>query len=308
MNSTNGVLISLLLVIAAGFGAGKLSIFDAGARKTLSKFVFYIATSALIISSLSGLSSSDLSKLPDFALVNCVIYITLFGIVYGLLRLLKVPYKLGGSIMYAGTTANIVYLGIPVMKSMFGAEGVLFTIALLTIPSIIIDILDFYFLSRWRHGKASMKKVLKEFITNPIIISSIVGFALLAIGINLPAPIVSSLDFLGAGATGIALFAMGLFLSESSLKGIRIKPTLVTSFIKLSVAPGIAYGVGTLLGLEGVALSATVILASMPSAIFCMVVATEYELDERVTADTILLSSILFLVTLSAWIRILGLN
>lgn len=290
----------------AGMGAGKAKIFDENGRKALSRFVFYIATSALIIDAVLSLSRSELSKLPNFIVVNCIIYVVVFFVLYLTLRFLKIPYKTGASILYAGTTANTVYLGLPVIRALYGAEGILFAVALLTIPSIVADILDFYFLNSWRAGKASFSKVLKDFILNPLVLSSLVGFLLLIIGISLPETLRSSLRLLGSGATGLALFAMGLFLSESSWKNFSIKLPLVTTIIKLLVVPFISYIIGYLCGLSGLALSVTVIMAALPSAIFCMVVATEYEFDERGTADTILVSSLFFLLTSGLWVSLVG--
>jgi predicted permease len=97
---------------------------------------------------------------------------------------------------------------------------------------------------------------------------------------------------------------MGLFLARTPLRGFKVKPAIISTMLKLVVAPFIALLLGRLFGLEGIALAVTVIMAALPSAIFCMVVATEYDFDERATADTILLSSVMFIFTSSIWVSL----
>jgi predicted permease len=132
----------------------------------------------------------------------------------------------------------------------------------------------------------------------------VLGFLLLGIGFRLPQTFKISLDLLGSGASGLALFAMGLFLARTPLRGFKVKPAIISTMLKLVVAPFIALLLGRLFGLEGIALAVTVIMAALPSAIFCMVVATEYDFDERATADTILLSSVMFIFTSSIWVSL----
>lgn len=299
------ILLSLSFVAFAGFLAGKFGLFENEARKTFSTFVFYIASSAIILASLASLTPADLQKLPRFVAVNSLIYVCLFALLYFVLRWLRIGYKLGGAIFYAGLTANCLFLGLPFVQALYGSEGVLFVFSFIAVPMSVADLSGFYGLSKWRHKGAPLGKVFKEFLLNPIVLATVIGVILLLLGIHLWAPLDKALDLLGSGATGLALFSIGLFLSTISWRHFRAGPAVAISVIKLLVAPLLAWLIGLALGLTDVALAVTVLMAAMPSAIFCMVVATEYDLDERVTADGILLSSILFLGTSLVWIQIL---
>jgi predicted permease len=159
--STTSVLISLFFMMLAGVAAGKLKLFNEDARTVLSRFVFYIATTALIFEAILSLKIADLGKLPSFITTNAIIYAVLFFVVYLTLRSLKIPYRSGASILYSSTTANTIYLGLPLIRALYGSEGILYAVALLTIPSAVADFLDFYFLNRWRDGSAPMGKVIK---------------------------------------------------------------------------------------------------------------------------------------------------
>jgi len=304
--STLRLLMPLLLIILTGFVSGKARLFDDAGRRALAKFVFYIATSALIINSILSIHLSDLHKFPRFVFANTFIVIITFIAIYIALRVMKVRYKTGASVLYAGNVANNIYLGLPLVRALYGAEGLIYAIAFLAIPMTVTDVVDFYILSRWRKGKVSMKLILNDFIKNPIVASTIIGIVLLLLRVNLPAEIKDSLNYLGVSATGLALFAMGVFLSLSSWKHFNLKISLATTAIKLAVAPAVSYVLARFLfNLQGVPLFVSVMMAALPSAIFCMIVASEYDFDERNTADAIMLSTILFLITSIFWAALL---
>ncbi|HUP26351.1 MAG TPA: AEC family transporter [Candidatus Limnocylindrales bacterium] len=304
--STFELLLSLFFVMMVGFVCGRVKFLDKAAYKALTRFVFYIATSALIIQAVSSINVSDFNKFPRFILANCVIVIVGYLLVYVALRLSRVGYKTGASILFAGNVANSIYLGLPLIKILYGAEGLLYAIAFLAIPLTAADILGFYILSQWRFGKTSIGSVLRDFFKNPIVISTAVGLLLLMLKVHLPAFIITSLDLLGVTATGLALFATGLFLSIFITKRFNLRSAVMTSFVKLIFIPAVALVIGKyIFALSGTPLFVTVMLAAMPSAIFSLIVATEYNFDERKTADAILLSSVLFLITSTGWTAIL---
>lgn len=304
--NTYGLLLSLFFVMGVGFVCGKTKFLDETAYKALTKFVFYIATSALIIQAVSSINLGDFHKFPRFILANCVILSVAYFLVYAALRLSKVDYKTGASILFAGNVSNSVYLGLPLIRVLYGQEGIIYAVAFLAIPLTLADVIGFYLLSKWRLGKTSVISVLKDFFKNPIVISTAVGLALLLLGIKLPFFITAGLDHLGVTATGVALFATGLFLSVFVTKRFSLGTALTTSAVKLLLMPAIALLIGKyLFGLSGVPLFVTVMIAAMPSAIFSLIVATECKFDERKTADAILLSSVLFLLTSLVWAEIL---
>jgi malonate transporter len=303
--STSTVLVSLFFVMLVGVIAGKCQLFDDRARKAFSKFVFYIGTSAIIIQSLVDLTPNEIHGLPRFTIFNSIFYMAITVAIYLALRLLKVTFNTGAVMLYAGTAANTVYIGLPIVRALYGGEGVVFTVVLLAIPTTFADLTAFYLIGRWRNSKeSSIAKTTQEFLRNPLVISTAVGVLLLIVGLHFPNAVDNGLTILGDTTSGVALFAMGLFLSTSSWQHFKLKSAIVASALKLLIVPALAYWLATIGGLTGAALAVTVLLASMPSAVFCIVVATEYEFDERATADTILLSSVLFLATSAIWIRL----
>jgi predicted permease len=303
---TSGLLLSLFFVGVVGFGAGKLQLFDEAARRAIVKFVFYIATSALLIQAVVSIDTHSFGRFPRFVFANTVAIIAIYLAMYGVLRLLRTKYRIGASILYASNVSNNIYIGLPFIWALYGNEGLRYAAVYLALPMTLGDLAQFYILSRWRHSSLSARRFVLDFIQNPIVISIVIGAIIVLLGIKLPSPIGEGIDFLGRSATGLAIFAMGLFLSLSSWKHFHVKLALLTTVLKLFVVPFAALLICKYaFHLSHVALAASVIMLAMPSAIFCMVVATEYDFDEHATADAIILSSVAFLATSLLWVHIL---
>jgi hypothetical protein len=300
--STIQLLISLIVVGAAGFCFGKFKFFDEAARKALIKFVFYVATSALLLEAVLSINIHSVGKFARFTFANVVVACGLYVLTYIILRISRVGYKSGASILYAGNVANNIYIGLPLIRALYGTQGLVYAVVFLAIPLTISDVVDFYVLSHWKNNESGFKSVLKELYKNPIVISIAVGVVLLILGVKLPQSINSGLNLLGETASGLALFAMGLYISKTSWRRFKVRAASITSIIKLLVIPALTYVVMKyVFHLTGIALDISVIMAAFPSAIFCMVVASEFQFDEGATADSIVLSTILFVFTSLLW-------
>ena len=157
---------------------------------------------------------------------------------------------------------------------------------------------------------------------NPFVISTFIGF--LAFGIvqvfprNIPAGILNAADQIGGilltvltriGALGstLALFSLGVFMS-SNFKINSIKVSLVTSIIKLLILPlWVLIFTYYIFPLSKEAVEISVILATMPTAVYSIIVSDFYKYDKNQITNTLFLSSLLFLLTLPLWIWILNL-
>jgi hypothetical protein len=98
-------------------------------------------------------------------------------------------------------------------------------------------------------------------------------------------------------------FTVGLALDFKDLRRLPIAvPALA---IKLLFAPVIAWGAGTLLGLEGKTLEAVVIEGAMPVMVLSLVIADEFELDVPLAAMCIAVSTVLLFFTMPVMLGLL---
>src|SRR4029078_2423702 len=68
------------------------------------------------------------------------------------------------------------------------------------------------------HPIATFLKAARTVARNPLAVSSAAGIVYSALALPLPTPVEKWLDLLGAAASPCALFAIGLFLSDKSIR------------------------------------------------------------------------------------------
>lgn len=106
------------------------------------------------------------------------------------------------------------------------------------------------------------------------------------------------LDYLSGAAIPLIMISLGLSLEFKEVYQ-HINTASFVSFIKLVIAPIIALILVSLLGFSGVNYSVSVVEAGMPSAMLSLVLAISYNLDIKLSAACIFLSTSLSMLSLT---------
>ncbi len=124
--------------------------------------------------------------------------------------------------------------------------------------------------------------------------------------ITLAEPVEAFVAMMAAAVTPAALFGLGGALNEYRLSDSWAQ-SLAMSLLKLIVQPLIAYVLMVwVLRVDHEFARYGVLLAAMPSGINAYVFATYYNRGVNIAANTILISTILSVLTVTAWLYILG--
>lgn len=117
-------------------------------------------------------------------------------------------------------------------------------------------------------------------------------------------------DFLEALISkGILFLVPGAFLligmQLSKLQSLQnISSGIIPSVIKIIILPGMAGLILTLAGFEGEGRLALVLMSGMPTAFASIILAEEHDLDRAISANSILLSTLLLPLTIFLWLAI----
>ncbi|MGC1249171.1 MAG: AEC family transporter, partial [Spirulinaceae cyanobacterium] len=130
----------------------------------------------------------------------------------------------------------------------------------------------------------------------PLLWAMLGGLCLRIFKIELPFSLYESLEMLGNASIPIALIILGLQLAQTPFRLGRYE--LFASALRLLLAPGIAYGVGSILGLTGLDLQVLVMQGAMPTAVNTLVWVTEFGGDPPRVARTIIVSTMMSFLTL----------
>jgi malonate transporter len=125
-------------------------------------------------------------------------------------------------------------------------------------------------------------------------VASLLGLLVAATGIELPSLLMRPVDLVAAAAVPVALIAYGLSLAGAKDSISLDRDAVLAVLLKTLVQPLVAYSVGRwLLGLEGPALLAPVLLAALPTAQNVYVYAVQYRAARRLARSAVLLSTLL---------------
>jgi predicted permease len=126
----------------------------------------------------------------------------------------------------------------------------------------------------------------------------------LATGANVPTPILRPVTMLSDAALPLMILVLGMQL-ESARRPTQPGLVLVAVIVSLLVAPVVALGLTSLLGVSGASRQAVVVLSSMPVAVLTTVLALEFDTSPEFVTSAVFLSTILSPLTLAPLIAYL---
>lgn len=294
-------------LIGLGYIAGRTRFFPPEATAHLTKFVFYFALSAMLFKFSATLSFADIF---DPRLAAGYLWGTAFvygiGMAVAFYRGLDTPTA---SIeAQCGAIGNTGFLGVPMLALLMGQAAVGPIILVLAIDLIVFSSLLTVLVvgSREERGPVQvLGTALKGLARNPMIVSIGLGLCVSASGLPLPVVADEFLGTLGAAATPCALFAIGASLAGKSAERIEIAAWL--SFCKLVLHP-LCVAAGTLVFFRAGAFESAVVIAaaSLPVAGNVFILAQHYGIAPQRVSASILISTTVSIVTVSAVIAVVS--
>lgn len=266
---------------------------------TLNSFVYYVSLPALVLVSFWQIDFRA-KEVWQTSLFN-LLFVGVFSLlVLCGLYFVKLPKKLKAALFLVSVVGNTIYMGFPLAGSAFGPEALPVVVATATAHLVfgtVFGILGIEFLVLKPQKPAVY---LKHFLHNPLISSLLAGLLLSVVNLNAPVfdLIKKPLSILGGTASPVALFSLGAFMfGKFSYKHLGL--SFFASALKLGVLP-VFLGITTFLFFKGtVSVPVSVVLAGMPTAVTCFVLAEEYRLEEEFVGSTILISTVISLVSVS---------
>ncbi len=275
------------LIVFIGFITGRTLGLE---RSTLTRLSLYVLLPALIASSLysTTLAAQNAANIVlGFALASAILY----GVVYSLCRIFQVDALLRKTLLATTLFANTGNLGLPFITFALGETGLERAIVYLISSSILLTTTGPILLK----GKG-LQVGLQVMLRLPVFWATVAGLVLLLGGISLPLRLDKGLELLGGAAIPVALVTLGMQLGQTSFRLTRA--VAVAAVLRLALAPAIAFGVATGLGLQGQDLQVLVLQGAMPTAVNTFIWATEFGGDVELVARAIVLSTLLSAITL----------
>lgn len=275
----------------------------ATSRQVLTSLVYVLFLPALVLDVLwqtpLGLDSLRIALL---AMAGIIAGLLLSAITY---RLLRAPPALAGALILASAFPNVTYLGLPVLEATLGSwarsiaiQYDLFasTPLLLTVGALVA--------SRYGASPAG-HRFAKTLIAVPPLWAAMAAVALNVLETPQPAAVHDWLHMLGGAVVPLMLLALGMSLRVSSLRNTPLTLLLPVVAIQLIAMPALVWRLAAATGMETPMVVAVVLEAAMPSMVLGLVFCDRYRLDTGAYAMAVTLTTLLSLLTLPAWFRLL---
>ncbi len=154
-------------------------------------------------------------------------------------------------------------------------------------------------------GRVGLGEAFRRLLGTPSIWAVVLAFVFLAAGWTLPLPVQRTVDLFSAACIPTFLIVLGMQLYGRRIRA-QATPMAVVSVMRLVVGAGLALVLAGWFGLEGAARQAGVLQTSMPSAVICTIVATEYDVEPDFVTSVVLVTTLLSPLTLTPLLAYLG--
>ena len=310
MDAILTVAFPIFALVGIGWLGGRLKLLGEHGTAALNGFVTWFALPAMLF---AGLARVRLDEIFNAG------FIVVFGgsmVLTYVLGMLAARFVAGAGLAHmslhglAASFGNVGYMGIPLCIASFGSEGALpATLAVVLgaagLPTVALIVVEFGGDHPPASPAAALGRVATAVLRSPIVQAVVLGMLVSALALPIPAPGLRFLDLLASAAGPCALFAIGHFLSDQGLPR-EWREVAWATFGKIAVQPVLALLLLAVAPpMDTMWTKSALLLAALPSAANCFVLAKEYDRFVAGASATILLSTILSVGTVSALVVVL---
>ena len=196
------------------------------------------------------------------------------------------------------------YVALGVAAGVWGTGGIALIAVCLAVVVPLVNLLCVLAMLRWaRQDRFRWRAAILPVVTNPLILSCLLGMAVNLSGLRLPAPLAGFLSILGSASLPLGLLAVGAGLSLGSMASAG-RPVLLSLVLKGLVLPLMVWQAGRWTGLEGAPLAISVVYAALPPAPASYVLARQMGGDAPLVASMLSAQTLAAAVILPLWIMV----
>lgn len=301
-----GVIAPIFLVIGLGALLRRGGVLGAEGAGVLSRLVFRVAAPLYLLHRVGRRPPAG----DHAAIIAVIVGVSLLTAALTYLVVRRADRRRVGVLAQGAFRSNTVFFGLPVVTQAYGEDAVARAAVVIGTMVITYNLLGAVVLALPRRrvsarSAAMWRGLLREMITNPLVLGIVGGILLSMSGWTLPGFLDRSLDLVGRTALPLALLSIGAGLEVRHLPR-EWRPALSISAVKLVLYPGVIGLALLALGVTGEALRIPVVLLASPCAVMAYVMAREMDGDEQLASAIVLGSTLLSAVTSVFWLVALG--
>ena len=291
-----GIILPVFCIIAVGYAYARLRGAAVKADMTSVNRVSTQVLGPLLV--FTAMAAKDFNLLQNATLIAAGVLISLGS---GLLA-----WPLARACGYDARTFlppmmynNCGNMGLPLAALAFGQAGLSAAVALFIAANLVYFSIGIKILAA---GKSQVRVPAWRLLLNPMMVAMIFGLAVSATQVAVPAYLFQGLKMLGEASIPVMLFALGVRMRDVTLKSWQIG--MVGAAICPLTGLAVAWGLEQVLPLSADQRAQMYLFASLPPAVFCFMMAEQYQQEPDKVASIVLLGNLaaLLFVPLGLWL------
>ena len=305
LNEILNIVAPVFIVVGAGYLAVKTRLIASQPIDHLMQFAISFAIPCLLF---RATSTIDLSQAFDWrmllafyaAATGC--FVTAFFLIRKFFS--RRPGEAVG-IAFAALFSNLLFLGLPISERAWGADSLGPNFALVSVNAPICYLIGITAMellrADGRSAAATLHIVVNAIFRNSLMIGIGLGFIVNIIGLQLPEALIGAVDLLTRAALPVGLFALGGVLTRYSLSKSIGEASLI-SVLSLIVQPAVTLLLCRSLEMPENLTRSVVLMSAVAPGLNAYLFASMYNRGLDAAASTVLLSTLLSVFSISAWL------
>ncbi len=303
-------IVPIIVVMLAGFIAGKKGAFTGADSKKFNKVVLDFALPAALFVSIVQSTREDLARDAKLTIVSTLGIMACFMIVYFVFKYCfkkNTGADAAVSALISGSP-TIGFLGFAVLEPIFGTSpSVALVVAIVGIVVNAIGIpvgLSLMNASLAKQNPTAKResawKPVLHALAQPVAWAPILAVVWVLVGIPWPQELSPSFNLIAKANASMAVFSAGITLS--AIKFSLNWQAVLGSIMKMVLMPAMVLALGLLFHMDPLNLKMLVVAAALPPAFSGIIIADEYDTYVATGTSSLTLSVILFIGFCPLWI------
>jgi len=272
-------------------------------RRSLHLLTFGVAGPALIFTKLLH-AELNAKTIGEPVLIALAMYATLTAVSFGIGAIGRWASEERRAAVLAVASKNCANYGLPIVLYAFGEEGLVIG-TMFMIAHNVTHMTVGLSIAGWTGNGSRWKRLLGVF-RFPYVYAVGLAFLLRAAGpsFDLPAAVARPIEMVGSTWIPLMLILLGMELARIRIAHVWRKASLLAA-VKLVLPPLLAFGLITVLRIDGLVRDVLIVQSSMPTAVNGLLLARQFDARPDLVASVLMLSTLGSIVTISVLLGLL---
>ncbi|WP_372765805.1 AEC family transporter [Pseudoalteromonas sp.] len=298
-------LFPLVVLVVLGYLTMRKGRVNQGTISDLSNITFSCLFPLFLFINIAEAKLSGALSYTVFLTFYGAVIITFFITYFVSPRVFKKENEASAVHALGSTYSNTVIVGLPILISLISPNVTALVFLIISFHSAMLFAAASFLTSITTNKAFEVKLFFIELCKNPLLVGIYTGLLVNLTGVELPEFISKTLHLMTTPALTLALFILGANLYQYRIVG-SVGQIVFASCVKLLLLP-----LSTLLIADGVfqlssdIILILVVLTACPTGVNAYIVACQQNQGQSVVAGTVVMSTLLSVITIPAWLLIL---